>query len=53
MTRPEVQPIVKKGAIVIRDIRHWHGGKSNLSQDLRVLLGMGENPPDLVPPRAF
>jgi hypothetical protein len=43
-TRPEVQPVVKKGSAVVRDIRLWHGGKPNLSQDHRVLLSMGEHP---------
>lgn len=42
-TRPEIQPVVKKGSAVIRDIRLWHGGKPNLSQDHRVLLSMGEH----------
>ena len=40
--RPQVQPVVKKGSVVVRDIRLWHGGKPNLAQDPRVLLSIGE-----------
>lgn len=46
--RSEVQPVVKKGAVVIRDIRLWHGGKPNFSKEPRVLLSMGEYLPSLL-----
>ncbi|EUC33792.1 hypothetical protein COCCADRAFT_4725 [Bipolaris zeicola 26-R-13] len=38
--RPPSQPIVKKGSIIIRDLRLWHGGKPNLTTDPRVMLAM-------------
>ncbi|KAB2109442.1 hypothetical protein AG0111_0g242 [Alternaria gaisen] len=38
--RPPSQPVVKKGSIVVRDLRLWHGGKPNLGQDPRVMLAM-------------
>jgi len=38
--RPPAQPVVPKGAVVIRDIRLWHGGKPNFSKEARVLLSM-------------
>ncbi|CAM0138799.1 hypothetical protein VKS41_005989 [Umbelopsis sp. WA50703] len=36
--RPPSQPTVKKGSIVIRDLRLWHGGKPNFSNQIRVML---------------
>ncbi|KAI2619194.1 hypothetical protein GGR54DRAFT_132259 [Hypoxylon sp. NC1633] len=38
--RPPCQPIVKKGSIVIRDLRLWHAGMPNLSNEVRVMLAM-------------
>ncbi|KAF2738928.1 phytanoyl-CoA dioxygenase family protein [Polyplosphaeria fusca] len=38
--RPPSQPVVKKGSIIIRDLRLWHGGKPNLTQVPRVMLAM-------------
>ncbi|TAQ88820.1 hypothetical protein B7494_g2845 [Chlorociboria aeruginascens] len=38
--RPPSQPTVKKGSIVIRDLRLWHAGKPNFSNDIRVMLAM-------------
>ncbi|KAF2494558.1 phytanoyl-CoA dioxygenase family protein [Lophium mytilinum] len=38
--RPPSQPTVKKGSIVLRDLRLWHAGKPNLSQDVRVMLAL-------------
>ncbi|KAJ2903068.1 hypothetical protein MKZ38_010489 [Zalerion maritima] len=35
-----IQPVVKKGSIVIRDLRLWHAGMPNSSQDVRVMLAM-------------
>jgi hypothetical protein len=37
-----LQPAVPKGATVIRDIRLWHGGKPNLSDQPRIMLGQSE-----------
>jgi ectoine hydroxylase-related dioxygenase (phytanoyl-CoA dioxygenase family) len=38
--RAPCQPDVKKGSIIIRDLRLWHGGKPNLSEEPRVMLAM-------------
>ncbi|KAI4709499.1 hypothetical protein J4E89_005515 [Alternaria sp. Ai002NY15] len=38
--RPPTQPVVKKGSMIVRDLRLWHGGKPNLSEDPRVMLAM-------------
>jgi ectoine hydroxylase-related dioxygenase (phytanoyl-CoA dioxygenase family) len=38
--RPPSQPLVKKGSIVIRDLRLWHAGMPNFSNDVRVMLAM-------------
>ncbi|KAJ4368393.1 hypothetical protein N0V83_006750 [Neocucurbitaria cava] len=38
--RPPSQPVVKKGSIVVRDLRLWHGGKPNLGTEPRVMLAM-------------
>ncbi|GAB5588011.1 hypothetical protein Unana1_02911 [Umbelopsis nana] len=35
---PPCQPTVKKGSIVIRDLRLWHGGKPNFTKEVRVML---------------
>ncbi|KAI0407053.1 hypothetical protein F4802DRAFT_66099 [Xylaria palmicola] len=35
---PPVQPAVKKGSIVIRDLRLWHAGMPNMSEEVRVML---------------
>jgi len=38
--RPCSQPIVKKGSMIIRDLRLWHAGKPNFTQHTRVMLAM-------------
>lgn len=38
--RPPVQPTIKKGSIVIRDLRLWHAGKPNFTNKTRVMLAM-------------
>lgn len=38
--RPPSQPVVKKGSIVLRDLRLWHAGKPNYTKDVRVMLAM-------------
>lgn len=40
--RPPSQPPVKKGSIIVRDLRLWHGGKPNLTDKPRVMLAMSE-----------
>ncbi|KAH7013264.1 hypothetical protein EDB80DRAFT_367111 [Ilyonectria destructans] len=37
---PPVQPFIKKGSIVIRDLRLWHAGMPNSTRDIRVMLAM-------------
>lgn len=39
-TAPPVQPVIKKGSIVIRDLRLWHAGMPNMSDEIRVMLAM-------------
>ena len=40
LERPPSQPTVKKGSIIVRDLRLWHGGKPNLTNAPRVMLAM-------------
>jgi ectoine hydroxylase-related dioxygenase (phytanoyl-CoA dioxygenase family) len=37
------QPVVKKGSVIVRDLRLWHGGKPNLGDVPRVMLAMSES----------
>jgi hypothetical protein len=46
--RPPSQPVVKKGSIIVRDLRLWHGGKPNLGKDPRVMLAMSKFLVDIV-----
>ncbi|KAK2614640.1 hypothetical protein N8I77_001448 [Diaporthe amygdali] len=34
------QPDVRKGSIVLRDLRLWHAGMPNMSEEVRVMLAM-------------
>ncbi|KAI3325911.1 phytanoyl-dioxygenase family protein [Xylariaceae sp. AK1471] len=43
--RPPVQPSVQRGDIVIRDIRLWHAGMPNESDEHRIMLGLGYQSP--------
>lgn len=38
--RGPVRPVVKKGSLVVRDLRLWHGGCPNWSKEVRVMLAM-------------
>ncbi|KAF2709120.1 phytanoyl-CoA dioxygenase family protein [Pleomassaria siparia CBS 279.74] len=38
--RGPCQPIIKKGSVIVRDLRLWHGGKPNLGHVPRVMLAM-------------
>lgn len=38
--RPPSQPPIKKGSIIIRDLRLWHAGKPNFTDNTRVMLAM-------------
>ena len=38
--RAPSQPTVRKGSIVLRDLRLWHAGMPNVSEEVRVMLAM-------------
>jgi ectoine hydroxylase-related dioxygenase (phytanoyl-CoA dioxygenase family) len=40
LERPPSQPVVKKGSLVIRDLRLWHAGKPNFTDSTRVMLAL-------------
>lgn len=40
LARPPSQPMVKKGSLVVRDLRLWHAGMPNHSDEIRVMLAM-------------
>jgi hypothetical protein len=40
--RGPCQAVIEKGSIVIRDLRLWHAGMPNFSQDIRVMLAMSK-----------
>lgn len=40
--RGPCQPVVKKGSVIVRDLRLWHGGKPNYSTEPRVMLAMSK-----------
>jgi hypothetical protein len=39
-TRASAQPVVKKGSLVIRDLRLWHSGQPNWTKETRVMLAL-------------
>lgn len=39
--RPPVQPVVKKGDILIRDLRLWHAGMPNETDKERIMIAIG------------
>lgn len=41
---PPIQPIVKKGSVVLRDLRLWHAGLSNPSPNPRIMLAFVHTP---------
>ena len=41
---PPIQPFVKKGSVVLRDLRLWHAGLSNPSPDPRIMLAFVHTP---------
>ncbi|KAK5309050.1 hypothetical protein LTR93_012275 [Exophiala xenobiotica] len=41
---PPIQPVVKKGSVVLRDLRLWHAGLSNPSPDPRIMLAFVHTP---------
>ena len=38
--RPPIQPVVRAGSVVIRDIRMWHAGMPNRTQHPRPMIAM-------------
>lgn len=40
---PPLQPIVPKGSVVVRDLRLWHAGMPNMSDQIRVMLAMSKS----------
>ncbi|KAH8671951.1 phytanoyl-dioxygenase family protein [Tricladium varicosporioides] len=39
--RPPIQPICEKGDIMLRDLRTWHAGMPNESDQYRIMLALG------------
>lgn len=39
-TSPPLQPVIKKGSLVVRDLRLWHAGMPNRTAETRVMLAM-------------
>ncbi|TKY90002.1 hypothetical protein EX895_001300 [Sporisorium graminicola] len=37
---PPLQPTVAKGSVVVRDLRLWHAGMPNRTNDIRIMLAM-------------
>ncbi|KAK0127324.1 hypothetical protein ONS96_006872 [Cadophora gregata f. sp. sojae] len=37
-TCPPIQPVIPKGALILRDLRLWHAGMPNRTEDVRVML---------------
>ncbi|KAH7412863.1 phytanoyl-CoA dioxygenase family protein [Cadophora sp. MPI-SDFR-AT-0126] len=35
---PPIQPVIPKGALILRDLRLWHAGMPNRTEDVRVML---------------
>jgi ectoine hydroxylase-related dioxygenase (phytanoyl-CoA dioxygenase family) len=42
LDRPPCQPVVPKGSLVVRDLRLWHAGVGNQTEDPRVMLAMSK-----------
>ncbi|KAK5189614.1 hypothetical protein LTR99_006147 [Exophiala xenobiotica] len=43
-TAPPIQPVVKKGSVVLRDLRLWHAGLSNPAVHPRIMLAFVHTP---------
>ncbi|KAL2433475.1 hypothetical protein ABEF95_003238 [Exophiala dermatitidis] len=39
-TSPPSQPFIPKGSIIVRDLRLWHAGMPNYTDDVRIMLAM-------------
>ena len=42
--RPPIQVPQAKGSVILRDVRLWHTGVANTSDDIRIMLGVGYAP---------
>ena len=40
-TQPGIQPVVKKGSVLFRDMRTWHAGMPNNSDKPRYMIALG------------
>lgn len=43
-TAPPIQPVVKRGSAIVRDLRLWHAGLSNPSPNPRIMLAFVHTP---------
>ncbi|CAK7229758.1 hypothetical protein SCUCBS95973_007336 [Sporothrix curviconia] len=43
-TAPPMQPTIKKGSVVLRDLRLWHAGLANPATDPRIMLAFVHTP---------
>jgi hypothetical protein len=39
--RPPIQPVCGKGDVMLRDLRTWHAGMPNESDDYRIMIALG------------
>ena len=40
LERPPIRPSISKGSLLIRDMRLWHAGIANQTQNPRIMLAM-------------
>lgn len=45
LVRPPLQPPLRRGDVVIRDLRTWHAGMPNGSDRHRIMVGLGYQSP--------
>jgi ectoine hydroxylase-related dioxygenase (phytanoyl-CoA dioxygenase family) len=43
-TSPPIRPAISKGSLLIRDLRCWHAGRENCTDDPRIILGFMYSP---------
>ena len=41
---PPIQPAISKGSLMVRDLRCWHAGRENSSDEPRIILGFMYSP---------
>jgi ectoine hydroxylase-related dioxygenase (phytanoyl-CoA dioxygenase family) len=39
---PPIQAVIPKGSLIVRDLRLWHAGMPNYSNEIRVMLAFSE-----------